>query len=535
MPTVTRIEPKHNKVVAEFPLNEKKLIRAAAYARVSTDSDEQFTSFEAQVSYYTELIESNPEYTFVRVYADEGISGTLLKKRKGFNEMLAAARNHEFDLLFTKSISRFARNTVDSISAIRELKDLGIDIYFEEQKLHTINATGELIITILSALAQEESRNISENVKWGIRKSFADGKVIIPYSNFLGYKKGKNGMPEIDEEEAKVVKLIYRMFWEGHSSFAIATYLNENKVPMPSKKTNENGEYLYRWQAHRINKILTNEKYKGEAILQKTYIEDFLTHKKVKNDGKEIPIYHVKDSHPFIIPIEEWEMVQVEFNRRKSLEGKYSGISVLGSKLICDDCGSCYGQKVWHSTDKYRKVIYQCNHKFSGKNKCKTPTLSEEMIKKAFIQSCSMMNNDDLIGDLELGIKTLEDHKELDDKIMELVIECDALNESARKLIEDKKRGSIDAQSADIKYNTLIKRHKEVSNELQKLEEQRSKKAAAVHRIKINIELLKNGQFCEDEFQVKWWSLLLEKAVVHEDKKITFHYYSGYQNEVEIA
>ncbi len=227
MPTVTRIEPKHNKVVTEFPLDEKKLIRAAAYARVSTDSDEQFTSFEAQVSYYTQLIESNPEYTFVKVYADEGVSGTLLKKRKGFNEMLAAARRHEFDLLFTKSLSRFARNTVDSISAIRELKELGIDIYFEEQKLHTINATGELIITILSALAQEESRNISENVKWGIRKSFADGKVSLPYKSFLGYRKGKNGLPEIDEEEAKIVKLIYQMFWEGSSTHQIAVVVNE--------------------------------------------------------------------------------------------------------------------------------------------------------------------------------------------------------------------------------------------------------------------------------------------------------------------
>ena len=180
MPTVTRIEPKHNKVVAEFPLDEKRLIRAAAYARVSTDSDEQFTSFEAQVSYYTQLIESNPEYTFVKVYADEGISGTMLKKRKGFNEMLAAARNHEFDLLFTKSISRFARNTVDSISAIRELKDLGIDIYFEEQKLHTINATGELIITILSALAQEESRSISENVNIRVSLDIKKVKMVFP-------------------------------------------------------------------------------------------------------------------------------------------------------------------------------------------------------------------------------------------------------------------------------------------------------------------------------------------------------------------
>ncbi len=535
MPTVTRIEPKHNKVLEEFPLDEHKLIRAAAYARVSTDSDEQFTSFAAQVSYYTQLIESNPEYKFVKVYADEGISGTMLKKRKGFNEMMAAARRHEFDLLFTKSLSRFARNTVDSISAIRELKDLGIDVYFEEQRLHTINATGELIITILSALAQEESRNISENVKWGIRKSFADGKVLIPYKSFLGYKKGKNGIPEIDEEGAEIVKLIYRLFWEGKSTHQIAKYLNENKVPMPSKKTDADGNYIYKWQPATINSILTNEKYKGEAILQKTYTEDFLTHKKVKNSGTDIPIYHVKESHPFIIPVEEWEMVQVEMERRNKMSCRYSGISVFGSKIICGDCGSTYGQKVWHSTDKYRRMIYQCNRKFSGKKTCKTPTINEEIIKKAFVESCHMMSKANLIEDLQIGLKTLENHKTLDDRIMELVIECDALNESARKLIEEKKKGNINLKEAESKYEILVKKHKEVSEELQSLEKQRSKKAAAAYRIKMNIEMLKNEKLPINGFQIKWWTLLLEKAVVYDDKRIEFIYYCGYKNEVKFA
>lgn len=531
MPTVTRIEPKHNKVLEEFPLDEHKLIRAAAYARVSTDSDEQFTSFAAQVSYYTQLIESNPDYKFVKVYADEGISGTMLKKRKGFNEMMAAARRHEFDLLFTKSLSRFARNTVDSISAIRELKDLGIDVYFEEQRLHTINATGELIITILSALAQEESRNISENVKWGIRKSFADGKVLIPYGNFLGYKKGKNGMPEIDEEEAKVVKQIYMMFWQGYSTHQIAKWLNEHQIPMPSKKVDKNGNYIYKWQVSTISSILTNEKYKGEAILQKTFIGDYLTHKQVKNDGKEIPIYHVRDSHPFIIPPEEWEMVQVEMKRR---EKRYSGLSFIGSKIICGDCGSAYGQKVWHSTDKYRRMIYRCNHKFATEKHCKTPTITEKIIKKAFAESCSKLESDNLIDDLKLGLATLDDHKELDVRIMELVIECDALNDAAKKLIEAKKKGTIDYDDADTKYNALVKRHKEISSELQKLENQRSQKAAAANRNKMLIRILENNEIVDGQFQEKLWTMLLEKAVVHRDRSIEFCYYSGYKNVILI-
>ena len=535
MPTVTKIEPKHNKVVAEFPLDEKKLIRAAAYARVSTDSDEQFTSFEAQVSYYTQLIESNPEYKFVKVYADEGISGTQLKKRKGFNEMLAAARRHEFDLLFTKSLSRFARNTVDSISAIRELKELGIDVYFEEQKLHTINATGELIITILSALAQEESRNISENVKWGIRKSFQDGKIMIPYKSFLGYERGKNGSPEINEEEAEVVRTIYRMFWEGFSTHQIAKWLNEKKVPMPSKKVDENGEYIYKWQPATINSILTNEKYKGEAILQKTYIDDYLTHKQVKNDGKEIPIYHVKDSHPFIIPPEEWDMVQVEMERRNKMACRYSGISVFGSKIYCADCGATYGQKVWHSTSKYRRLIYQCNRKFSGKNICKTPTINEEMIKKAFVESCHIMGHANLLDDLKMTLELLENNEKLNKEIMELVIECDALNEAARKLIEDKKSGNADFNEIDSKYDILVKKHKEVSGKLHTLEERRSQKAAVACRVKMHIKALENTEEIDNEFKLKLWTMLLEKAVVSSDGKITFYYYSGYKNQVTIV
>ena len=370
-------------------------------------------------------------------------------------------------------------------------------------------------------------------MKWGIRKSFADGKVLIPYKHFLGYKKGENGTPEIDEEEAKVVKLIYRMFWEGKSTHQIAIYLNKNEIPMPSRKKDENGNFIFKWQASTINSILTNEKYKGEAILQKTYIDDFLTHKKVKNNGANIPIYHVKDSHPFIIPIEDWTMVQIEMERRNKIKSNYSSLSVFGSKLICGDCGSFYGQKVWHSTDKYRRVIYQCNHKFSGEKRCKTPTINEEIIKKAFVESCKMMNANNLIEDLEIMVKNLEGKTEDDGKIMELIIECDALNESARKLIEEKKKGLISEEDADAKYHALVKKHKEVSKELQKLENLRNQRLAAIGKAKMTILMLKNSEPLDDEFQIKLWTMLLEKATVYEYRKIRFRYYCGYENEVD--
>lgn len=187
----------------------------AGYARVSTDSDEQFTSYEAQVDYYTNYINSNPEWSFVKVYTDEGISGTNTKHRDGFNEMIADALNGKIDLIVTKSVSRFARNTVDSLTTIRKLKEHGTEVYFEKEAIWTFDNKGELLLTIMSSLAQEESGSISENVTWGRRKQFSDGKVSLPYGQFLGYRKGPDGLPEIVPEEAKTVDLIYRMFRNG--------------------------------------------------------------------------------------------------------------------------------------------------------------------------------------------------------------------------------------------------------------------------------------------------------------------------------
>ncbi len=183
--------------------------KVAGYARVSTDSEEQVTSYTAQVDYYTQYIKGNPEWDFVKVYTDEGISGTNTKKRDGFNEMIADALAGKISLILTKSVSRFARNTVDSLTTIRTLKSHGVEVFFEKENIWTFDSKGELLLTIMSSLAQEESRSISENITWGKRKQFADGKVSLPYKQFLGYRKGANGLPEIVPEEAEIVRIIY--------------------------------------------------------------------------------------------------------------------------------------------------------------------------------------------------------------------------------------------------------------------------------------------------------------------------------------
>ena len=210
--------------------------RVAGYARVSTDSDEQFTSYTAQVDYYTSYIKRNPDWEFVDVYTDEGISGVMTKNRDGFNRMISDALSGRIDLIVTKSVSRFARNTVDSLTTVRRLKEKGVEVYFEKENIYTLDSKGELLITIMSSLAQEESRSISENITWGQRKSFSDGKVHLPYKQFLGYRKGEDGRPAIVEEEAAIVRLIYRLFLEGKTQSGIAKYLEQLGISSPSGK-----------------------------------------------------------------------------------------------------------------------------------------------------------------------------------------------------------------------------------------------------------------------------------------------------------
>ena len=286
-PRVTVLPATRNRFTTA-PIASVQKRRVAAYARVSTDSDEQLTSYEAQVDYYTHYIKERPDWAFAGMYADEGISGTNTKRREGFNQMIADALAGKIDLIVTKSVSRFARNTVDSLTTVRKLKEKGVEVYFQKENIYTLDSKGELLITIMSSLAQEESRSISENVTWGQRKRFSDGKVSMPYKHFLGYRKGEDGEPEIVPEEAEVVRRIYRLFLEGQTPYGIKRILERAHVPTPAGKET--------WQTATILSILTNEKYKGDALLQKTFCTDFLTKKMKVNEG-EVPQYYVENSH----------------------------------------------------------------------------------------------------------------------------------------------------------------------------------------------------------------------------------------------
>lgn len=507
--------------LTRLPKSELTKRRIAGYARVSTDSDEQFTSYEAQVDYYTNYIKSKPEWDFVDVYTDEGISGTNTKKREGFKKMISDALSGKIDLIVTKSVSRFARNTVDSLVTIRKLKEAGVECYFEKENIYTFDGKGELLIMIMSSLAQEESRSISENITWGQRKRFSDGKVHLAYKHFLGYKKGANGKLEIIEDEAKIVRLIYSLFIKGKTASCIAKHLTENGIKTPAKKDI--------WQKSTVDSILTNEKYKGDALLQKKFTVDFLEKKMKKNEG-EIPQYYVENSHPAIIDPVEWEQVQVEFARRVELGRTYSSKSIFSSKLVCEDCGGFYGQKVWHSTSKYRRVVWQCNKKFKDKEeKCKTTTLTAETIQMMFLNAYNtfMGNRDYVLEDCELIRKALVDFTGLDAEIEKQYEEVEVIAELVKSLV---KENASTPQSQDEyikKYESLSKRYEEEYRKLENLQKDKELGKSKDKAMEVFIENLKKQSLVIDAWDEALWALMIEKAIVERGGSIKFIFYNG--------
>ena len=390
---VTIIEPTTSRTLS--PDSKKTIkLRVAAYARVSTEQDEQQSSYEAQVNFYTNYIQSNPDWNFVGIFADEGITGTNKKKREGFNKMIEEALSGKIDLILTKSISRFARNTVDALETVRELKAVGVEVIFEKENLHTFDPKCEVMLTIMSSLAQEESRSISENIRWSQQKNMQEGKVFMPYSTFLGYKKGKDGRPEIVEEEAKIVRQIYDMFLEGMTIRHIAKELTERGIPTPGGKT--------KWCTSTVRSILSNEKYKGDALLQKTYTVDYLTKEVRKNNG-EVKQYLVEHSHMPIIEPEVFDLVQEKLQKQLAYHRQVRDYSPLCNKLICGDCGDFYGRKSRYTTVRKGAVsAWFCNSKYRGDVKCSTPAIHEDRLNEALAILDSMLDpkNEEKVTDI---------------------------------------------------------------------------------------------------------------------------------------
>ena len=507
--------------------------RVAAYARVSTDEEEQLNSYEAQVKYYTEYIQENDEWEFAGMYADKDRSGTTTKRRDDFNRMIKDALEGKIDFIITKSVSRFARNTVDTLTTVRQLKEKGVEVFFEKENIYTLDSKGELLITIMSSLAQEESRSISENVTWGQRKRMADGKVSLPYKQFLGYEKGEDGLPKIVDAEADIVRRIYRQFLYGKAPATIATLLTADGVLTPSGKQE--------WRAQTVISILTNEKYKGDALLQKSYTVDFLTKKKKVNEG-EVPQYYVEQSHPAIIEPEIFDLVQQEIIKRKA-SGKASAAHTFSGKIFCGDCGGGYGSKVWHSNSKYRREVWACNGKHygagssCGREKCQTPRLTDAEIQAAFIAAFNGVINHkaEILSAYREICGVLTDTAAIDAGRRELQQECDVVMEMLRKCIDENAHTPLNQDEYRQRYEGYTVRFETARNKLAGLDAERLERIAKRTNITRFMETLEQRDGLITAFDEELWYITVENVKVYDDKRLVFTFKNGTTAEVPAA
>ena len=364
--------------------------RVAAYCRVSTNNKEQINSYEAQKVYYTQKIEENPDWELAGIFADRGLSGTSLKKRDNFNKMIAACKRGRIDTILTKSLSRFARNTVDCLETVRMLRARGIGVIFEKENINTLTESNEFLITLFSGFAQAESESLSGNIARGKMMSMQAGNVPFQYKKLLGYREGEDGKPEIDPEEAKTVRRIYRRYLDGCSLSQIQRELEADHVPT--------AQGVQRWSYQIIHNILTNERYIGDALLGKTYVLDCISKEVRKNNG-ERPQYYVENNHPAIIPREWFQRVKEEMTRRASKRkvmqrhgktelGKYSAKYALSELLVCGECGTPYKRCTWARNGK-KRIVWRCVSRLEfGTKYChSSPTLDEEKLHQAILEA----------------------------------------------------------------------------------------------------------------------------------------------------
>ena len=418
----------------------KKKLRVAAYCRVSTDDEEQLTSYRNQIEHYTHKIKQNADWKLVGIFADEGITGVMAKKRDEFLKLIDLCRDGKVDVIITKSISRFSRNVADTIKYVRELKALNVAVIFEKENIDTSKMTSEMILDMYGVFAQAESESISDNVRMGKRFGYKSGKVPMQYGQILGYRRGENNEPEIVPEEAKIIELIYYKFLEGWSLPKLSKYLEDNGYKTAKGST--------AWSKATIRGILTNEKYKGDVLMQKSYVVDLFSKKVAKNNG-ELPMYLVKNHHKPIIPREVWDKVQVVIARRNNIKsatdmnmmkkGRYSSKYALTGLVICGDCGSQYRRTTWTANGK--RIVWRCvNRLTNGKDACGTsPTIDEERLHTGIVTAMnSMIDGKEKIQSLLNGsiaeiLAATDSHKE----IISLKKEIDDKNEDILQMVAD--------------------------------------------------------------------------------------------------
>jgi len=503
--------------------------RVAAYCRVSTDSEEQMLSYDAQVSEYTNKINSTPEWQMVEIFADAGISGTNVKKRTAFNMMINACRLGKIDLIITKSISRFARNTVDCLEHVRMLKGMGVEVYFEKENIFSFDAKMELVLSLLSSIAQEESRNISENTKWGIKKRMRDGKAIVNCENFMGYDKDENGNLIVNKKEAEIVKRIFREFIDGKGVAKICRELERDGIKTINGNT--------KWHDAVIRKMLRNEKYYGELLLQKTVTLDYLTKQRAVNNNHSDQ-YRVENNHEPIVSKELWDMVQTEFDRRFAIysgankdRSKYSKRYAFSGKLICGVCGTSYKRRHWNGKLSCAKIVWQCvkyiNQNANSGERCPSKSVDDEVLKATFVRVFNEEFNDRdtffkaFMKNIEKVVNRSSDGPSVLDK------KIASLEEDLSGLITLKLHKEIDEQAYSREYQRISREISDLQFKKQEVVTENLEHAQDFSKLQAVKEIVGDGSKALTEFDDALFEAMVEKVIIKSPTEFEFIFESG--------
>ncbi|SHK31068.1 Site-specific DNA recombinase [Caminicella sporogenes DSM 14501] len=437
-------------------LNKETKLKVCAYCRVSTGSSKQAESFETQISYYERYIKNNPKWEFVGIYADKGISGTTAARRTEFNRMIKDCEKGNIDLIITKSISRFAKNTADCLEVVRFLRSLNVGVYFERENINTLGAESELILSVLNSIAQDESRNMSENIKWAIQKRFKEGKVNVATKRFLGYDLNDEGELVINPQEAEIVRRIYREYLDGKSMNEIKNGLDRDGIKTITGKE--------KWQENTIKVILSNEKYYGDALLQKTVTLDYLTHKRKRNDG-ESPKYLVKNHHEPIISKEEFDRVQeimadraAKYGNIPEVRHKYNKRYAFSGKIICGNCTGVFKRRTWNSKSPSRQIVWQCSTYIKeGKDACSMKAVDDMTLKAVFVRAFNRFyaNREQFLSIFMKNVEKGFENKNTENSEVQRQIQNIA--EDIKKLIRLQIEGKISTEDYEKNYMELKK------------------------------------------------------------------------------
>jgi DNA invertase Pin-like site-specific DNA recombinase len=500
---------------------DRPKLRVAAYCRVSTDSDEQATSYEAQVEHYTSYIKGNADWELAGIYADDGITGTNTKKRDEFNRMIEDCMEGKIDMVITKSISRFARNTLDCLKYIRQLKDKNIPVFFEKENINSMDSKGEIMLTIMASLAQQESQSLSQNVKLGFQFRYQQGEVQVNHNRFLGYTKDENKRLVIVPEEAEVVKRIFREYLEGASLLQIARGLEADGILTAANKR--------KWRPETLKKILQNEKYIGDALLQKTYTVDFLSKKRVVNNGI-VPQYYVENSHEPIVPREIFMQVQEEMVRRANLQagksGKrrvYSSKYALSSIVYCGECGDIYRRVHWNNRG-CKSIVWRCVSRLEEKGSdCSSRTINEATLQEAVVKAIN-----EVLGSKDTFLTVLQENI------------AAVLNEDNDQTIQEIENRLNELQQELLRLVNAKADYQKVADEIYRLRElkqniltENAEREGKRERIKEMMEFLHEQSVELQEYDEQLVRRLIEKITIY-DEKITIEFKSSVEIDFEI-